>query len=111
LVADVRSSADALHTAWDALTPEMWATGGALTRAGVVPASYLPMMRWREVEIHHADLGRGFTWSDWSQAYIRADLPRLLALLVDRDPGQARRLVAALAGRHDGPVTLGAVLV
>jgi maleylpyruvate isomerase len=111
LVAEVRESADALHAAWDALMPEHWATGGARTRVGVVPASYLPMMRWREVEIHHADLGRGFGWTDWSPAYVRADLPRLIALLVDRDPDRARQLAAVLAGRQDGPVTVGSVLV
>jgi maleylpyruvate isomerase len=69
------------------------------------------MMRWREVEIHHADLGRGFGWTDWSPAYVRADLPRLIALLVDRDPDRARQLAAVLAGRQDGPVTVGSVLV
>lgn len=30
------------------------------------PAAALPAMRWREVEIHHADLDVGYTRADWS---------------------------------------------
>jgi maleylpyruvate isomerase len=30
------------------------------------PASGAVLMRWREVEIHHADLGAGYTAADWS---------------------------------------------
>jgi maleylpyruvate isomerase len=116
LVADVRASADAVHAAWAALGAGHWETGGALTRSGRLPASYLPMARWREVEIHHADLGRAFGWEDWSEGYVRADLPRLLALLaaeVDVDGlgiAEARRLAAVLAGRHGGPVSLPSIL-
>jgi maleylpyruvate isomerase len=106
----VRAGADALHAAWAALDEEGWA-GAALTRGGPVPAGFLPMLRWREVEIHHADLGRpGFGWEDWSEGWVRADLPRLAALLAADAPGAARRLAAVLAGRLDGPVTLPTVL-
>jgi maleylpyruvate isomerase len=110
LVDEVRVAADALHAAWAALDEDRWA-GTALTRGGPVPAGFLPMLRWREVEIHHADLGRpSFGWEDWSEGWVRADLPRLAALLAADEPGAARRLAAVLAGRLDGPVTLPTVL-
>jgi maleylpyruvate isomerase len=109
LVGDVRTAVDALHERWDGLTDDQW-TGAVLAHVEI-PAAYTPVMRWREVEIHHADLGRpSFGWQDWSEGWLRADLPRLAALLAADEPGAARRLAAVLAGRLDGPVTLPAVL-
>ncbi len=35
----------------------------------------LPFRRWREVEVHHADLGRPeYTYDDWSDGYVRREL-------------------------------------
>ena len=117
LVADLRRAADAVHNAWARLEPAHWQVGEALIVAQDValPASYLPFSRWREVEVHHADLGLdSFFWADWSHDYIRAELPRLLDQLARRpdlvDDESARHLVAVLAGRADEPVRLPAVL-
>jgi maleylpyruvate isomerase len=109
VVEDVRASAEALHAAWESLTDDQWAFD-VQTRTMLVPAGYLPVMRWREVEIHHADLARGFGWADWSSGWLRADLPRLAALLAEQDEPAGRRLAAVLAGRLDAPVTLPTVL-
>ena len=34
-------------------------------------------MRWREVEVHRADLGLGFEPADWPAEYVREDLVRM----------------------------------
>lgn len=39
--------------------------GGHLMRVGA-----MPFLRLREVEIHHADLGVGFTHVDWSEEFV-----------------------------------------
>jgi maleylpyruvate isomerase len=73
LVKDVSESAAALEAAWDAGTS--WdAVGG--NRGVTEPLSELPFKRWREVEVHHADLGLGFSFSDWSSGYVRRELHR-----------------------------------
>jgi hypothetical protein len=34
----------------------------------------LLFVRWREVCVHHADLGLGYTWADWDDEYVRLEL-------------------------------------
>lgn len=36
--------------------------------------SDLVMMRWRETEVHHADLLASVSFADWSANYVRRDL-------------------------------------
>lgn len=74
LVADVRGSAAALAAAWDSLADDVWATGAARTNAGLIPMPQQVVRRWREVEFHHADLGLGFTYADFSPGYIAREL-------------------------------------
>jgi maleylpyruvate isomerase len=55
----------------DAMAPDDWAgrferTPGAPTTIALVN---VPLMRLREVEIHHADLGAGYTADDWSTEF------------------------------------------
>jgi maleylpyruvate isomerase len=67
-----------------------------------------PWRRLREIEVHHVDLGIGYLPEDWSEEYVRWELPRLLASLPDRirDPHDAGRMIAWLIGRagQPGPV-------
>lgn len=66
----------------DGLGPEVTferAPGGR-----VVPAAAVPSMRRSEVEIHHADLGAGYSASDWP-------------------PGFALDVLTSSAERYDGP--------
>lgn len=49
--------------------------------------------RLREVEMHHVDLGLGYTLLDWPQEYLAWDLPVLLASVPDRLV--ARRIVGS----------------
>jgi maleylpyruvate isomerase len=74
LVADVRDSADRLDRLFGALTD-----AGAWDRPtdGERPASAWLNTRWREVEIHRADLGGRYGAADWPAAFVDYLLPRL----------------------------------
>lgn len=45
----------------------------------VQPAWYVLNRRWREVEVHHADLDFGYSYADWSSRYVRWELGDTLA--------------------------------
>ena len=97
LVADVHETHAALEAAWAASTPAVWATEGE-TVTGPVVLTDLPFRRWREVCVHHADLGLAFTWADWPADYVRLELQRLTMLYTSRLPmGLTGLPVAALA--------------
>jgi maleylpyruvate isomerase len=73
-VADVRRTIWSLEQAWAVMTPEAWSVVGYSMDSTEV-MSELPFRRWREVEVHHADLGLpGFTMEDWSPEYVRREL-------------------------------------
>lgn len=74
LVADVHGSAQALEDAWAALTDDVWAAGESRTNAGTFPIALQVLRRWREVEFHHADLGLGFAYADFSPTYVEREL-------------------------------------
>lgn len=70
-----------------------------------------PAHRLREVEMHHVDLGLGYTPLDWPDDYVAWDLPELLSSVPQRlgSAGERRRFMAWLAGRGplDAKSTLG----
>jgi maleylpyruvate isomerase len=101
LVADVHDASLRLEDAWARMTPEAW-DGHGFARGAIWPCRELPSFRWREVEIHHADLGLGYEWPD---DYLAFELPVALAALPDRLSGSddRRRLLAWLAGRAPQP--------
>ena len=77
-----------LQALWGQLADTDWEL---MTRAGGPGASTRPIRdgvasRWREVEVHHADLDLGFTSAQWSPAYVEMDLPRIVEGL----PGRAK---------------------
>ena len=61
--------------------------------------------RWREVEVHHVDLGLGYGLSDWSEDFVSSDLPLALDRLPGRveDPSQKTALLAWIYGRAGLP--------
>lgn len=85
LVDDVCTSTDRLDQQWSTATEAVWRASG-LTFAGTVPMTEVPWRRWREVEVHHSDLGLGFTFTDWSPGYVRSELPRMQMLWASRQP-------------------------
>jgi maleylpyruvate isomerase len=73
LRADVAAGIDRLEAAWDAMPEPAW--GVVATSMGrPEPVAGLPFKRWREVELHHRDLGLAFTEDDWSDGYVRREL-------------------------------------
>ncbi len=106
LVDDVTSSTARLERAWSAAPPEAWA-GHGLARGRRWECRDLPFHRWREVELHHVDLGLGYEPADWPEAYVAEELPLALAGLPDRLQGDdGSRLLAWLVGRAEPPGAL-----
>jgi maleylpyruvate isomerase len=104
LVADVTTSAAALEAVWADMTPTAWAGEGRNADGEAWPCAAMPFHRWREVELHHVDLGLGYTVADWPAAYTARELTLSLALLPERlDPAAKRNLLAWLVGRAPGP--------
>lgn len=116
LVADVRSTIWRLEQTWATAPPVAWQGRSRETSGREVPVTDLPFMRWREVEVHHADLGLGFDFDDWSDGYVAGELDLELPRLADRlgpgvpDPSDGirrqfgdRRLLAWVLGRWSSP--------
>lgn len=114
-VADVRSSIWTLEAAWATCPPEGWAGYGRGSRGDRIPVADLAFRRWREVVVHHGDLGLGYGWSDWPSDYVRLELDRrvmawqarmgmglttLAPAVLALDP---RERLAWLLGRHHVP--------
>ena len=85
LVADVRDSVARLEQRWRDADERTW-SGHGLTLSGQTPIVELPSRRWREVEVHHADLGLGFTFEDWNETFVRQELIRMQMLWASRRP-------------------------
>ena len=101
LAADVRDASLRLEDAWAAMTPEAW-DGHGLSFGREWPCPDMPFGRWREVEVHHADLGLGY---GYDEDYVVAELPAQLDRLPDRlpDAAERRRLLEWLLGRAAQP--------
>jgi maleylpyruvate isomerase len=107
-VADVAASIARLEATWDSMSEEVWARGFArATRGELVVCADLPFRRWREVEVHHADLGLDVGPESWSAPFVDSELPRTLAGLPARMSLNDRRaLLAWLMGRAPTPPAL-----
>jgi maleylpyruvate isomerase len=110
LVEDVRVSSFAFEEACDGLPDEAWARYTRSVSGALLPAETLPFGRWREVEVHHVDLGLGFGPEQWSEGFVNAELPRALATVPQRlsSPAARRLLCAWLLDRasEPGPLAL-----
>jgi maleylpyruvate isomerase len=89
LLADVTASQRRLESAWAALSHAAWAEGLGL-RSGNKPSTVSDMafLRWREVEVHHADLGLASPdhWDVLPPAYLDQEWRETTARLADRVP-------------------------
>ena len=89
LVHDVTATNAAVESAFEAMTDEAWTRPARWATGNVFPASRCAWSRWREVEIHHVDLGLDrYTTADWPAGFVRAHLPHELAKL-DRRLGDS----------------------
>jgi maleylpyruvate isomerase len=64
-----------------------------------VPAREAPLLRIREVQIHHVDLGVGFAPDDWPTAFSGRTLDQLVPFFRDQRSMPVRRLVDPGLGR------------
>lgn len=85
LVHDVSAACARLDAACAQATDEVWTAGqGRSAMLGEMPLVSWPFRRWREVEIHHSDLGLGFTPHDWSVGFVAREWPNAVDTLADR---------------------------
>jgi maleylpyruvate isomerase len=82
LVADVMSTNVAVEAALEKMTEEAWTRTVRWANGHEFPASRCAWSRWREVEIHHVDLGlERYTIADWPAEFVQAHLPHEIAKL------------------------------
>ncbi len=105
ILEDLRDSAARLDATWREVPEEVWLREGLRTDGSPLPCRELPMSRWREVEVHHVDLGLGYGISDWSEDFVSSDLPLALDRLPGRleDPSRKTALLAWIYGRAGLP--------
>jgi maleylpyruvate isomerase len=107
LVDDVITTFVRLEDAFERMTPEAWG-GWGLSRGQRWPCRDLPFFRWREVEVHHVDLGLGYDVVDWPDDYVAAELPVALSALPLRitDPFARATVLGWLLGRNQQPAAV-----
>lgn len=104
LIADVRDTADAVDRAFASVADDVWDRPVRSVSGEETPAHTMVFSRWREVEVHHADLGLGYTLSSWPAGLVDRWLPALLTTLPRRaDPAE---LLAWMLGRGAAPQLL-----
>ena len=79
--------------AWDRLTRSV---GGE-----EIPARAVVFSRWREVEVHHVDLGLGYRVADWPEDLVERWLPHAREQFLGT--ADQRDLLAWLVGRGPAP--------
>jgi maleylpyruvate isomerase len=75
LAADVARSAEAFRAAVARVPEEGWERRLRILDSAEFPASQVPMRRLVELELHHVDLGVGYTSADWPADFAELDLP------------------------------------
>jgi len=101
LVLDVVTTSTAVDDAFASLPSASWKQLSRSLSGDEQPVGALPVGRWREVEVHMADLGLGYTPNDWSIELVTRWLPDLLDELPSRT--DARSLTAWLLRRGAPP--------
>lgn len=86
LTEDVRKTARTLDETAERMTPDAWQRPVRFLSIGEQPAARTIWTRWREVEIHHSDLGLIYNPSDWPDAFVEEYLSGELRRLPERLP-------------------------
>lgn len=102
LLADVRATSRAVERVAAALPPEAWPRPTRGVDGDLQPAEQVLRGRLREVEIHHVDLGAGYTAADWPEAFVTDLLTSELPALAAR--AEPAALLAWLTGRGPAPL-------
>jgi maleylpyruvate isomerase len=98
-IADLREAHERFADAGAAMPAEAWTYFLPSTGAS---AAAVPWARLREVEVHHVDLGAGYTPEDWTDAFAL----RLLREIVSGSKGDDFALVLRPHG-VDHPLSIG----
>jgi maleylpyruvate isomerase len=101
LVADVRASSAAVDEICARMTEPAWARLTRSVTGTESPAFSVALSRWREVEVHHVDLGLGYTPAEWPADFVAACLTGVLQTLPRRADGAA--LMAWAMNRGPAP--------
>ncbi len=86
LVMALRLSIYGLEAAWASANEKAWQGQGRNLSGRVIEMSSLVFLRWREVEIHHADLNLGLSYDDLTPLYVRLELDQQIMLWRSRKP-------------------------
>jgi maleylpyruvate isomerase len=103
-VDDVRRTAADVDAVSIQMPADAWSRLSRTVSGREISASDVMFSRWREVEVHHVDLGRGYLPAQWPSDLVDAWLPDLLSGLPAR-AGSAQ-VLAWIIGRAPAP-TLG----
>ena len=74
LMSDVASAAMALRTVIKQLPDEAWPFPVRVLDSAPFPAAQVPVRRLVEVELHHCDLGIGYSPADWPAGFATMEL-------------------------------------
>jgi maleylpyruvate isomerase len=101
LLRRLHDNAQRIDALLDEVPDDAWDRSSRSVGGNLVPARRVVFSRWRELEVHHSDLGLGYTYADWPSALADECLPELLQGLAGRcDP---RALCAWAMGRASAP--------
>ena len=100
LARDVRETAAAVERAIAALSPAAWDAPSRTSRGVVEDSRDAVLSRWREVVVHHADLGLGPV--PLPAGLVEVWLPRELPRLAERS--NPAELLSWIIGRGEPPV-------
>jgi maleylpyruvate isomerase len=89
LRADLRRSCDALMESWMRLPDDAWDRVGQSLTGHRTQRGWV-WSRWREVEVHHVDLGLGYSCAEWPVTFVSRGLDDTFAELPSR--ANSRRL-------------------
>lgn len=87
---DLNDSAERLLEAFADFPEEGYEREVRFASGGSAYGGELPLLRVRELEIHHVDLDWGYTPADWSEAFAARTLDQVAPQFLDRDCPVAR---------------------
>src|SRR5215471_16069963 len=105
LAADVQATAIAFAAEAASLPDEAWAAQVQALTGPAIPALRVLDWRWREVEIHHVDLGTGYRPDDWPGEFVNASLPGVAGEFAGREDAPSCLLQPDGSGL--GPLQIG----
>ena len=86
IVVDLRVSIYGLEAAWASANEKVWSGQGRGLSGNVIEMFSIVFMRWREVELHHADLNIGLNYDDMTSLYVRLELDQQIMFWRSRKP-------------------------